>query len=495
MSDSSNHALEPQLESVGDGRFDRLLRVAMLLVLVAIPLRIVALGWMPRDDVRRHAAKAVSGREWNDILLLRPEVQVDLHPGWHALLGFAHRAGAATPQALAVLSVVGLAGLFLVLPTFWFRRAEAWLVALLAAALFEPTFFPRLLSGRPLVLAMTVLVALLLDWQRLGAARLPWVAAAAWSAVFALVSWAHGNWYLWLLPLAAFVLAGEARAARRLAACWVAGTLAGAALTGHPFTYLAQWLQTVFWSLGSHESMRQLATEFQPGQGAAALLLAVLLLFALRRGERRRALLADPAFLVALAGWVLGLAVSRFWSDWGLPALLVWGAREIELQLDERPLTSKSAVLLAGCATMALFLTLTGNRGDRWTASEEGRHLRYDDAAVRPWLPDAGGILYANSMGIFYDTFFENPGAPFRYAVGFEPGLMPADDLAIFRDIQSRNGADAAFLPWVAKLRPSDRLAVVRPGGPLPVLPGMEWTQPFAGLWLGRKVPPPAGGR
>lgn len=482
--------LEAAPDSDAGARLVRLLRIAIALVLVAIPLRIVALGWMPRDDVRRHAAKAVSGKEWPEILLLRPEAQLDLHPGWHTLLEWAHRAGATTPRALAILSVAALAALFLAVPAFRFRRAEAWVLALLAVAVLEPNFFPRLLSGRPLVLAMTVLVLLLLDWKRFRAEPGPRIGAAVWIAVFALVSWAHGNWYLWLLPLTLFFVAGERRAGLRIGGCWAAGTVLGAALTGHPFAYLAQWLSTVFWSLGSHDSMRQLATEFQPGQGAGALVLAVLILLAVRQGRGTGSVLRDPVYLVALAGWVLGLAVSRFWSDWGLPALLVWGAREIETILDRQPRRLASVLLVAGCATMALFLALTGNRGDRWAANEDGRHLRYDEAAIRPWLPDAGGVLYSNSMGIFYDTFFENPGAPFRYAVGFEPGLMPADELAVFRDIQRSGSADAAFQPWVARLRPSDRIAIARPGGPAPGIPELAWTEAFSGLWLGRKIAP-----
>ena len=108
---------------------------------------------------------------------------------------------------------------------------------------------------------------------------------------------------------------------------------------------------------------------------------------------------------------------------------------------------------------------------------------------VTLWLPAPGGILYANSMGLFYDTFFENPGAPFRYAVGFEPGLMPPDELAVLRGIQRSGGADAAFLPWVQRLRAADRIAVVRPGGPAPAIPGLAWREAIPGVWLGRHEP------
>ena len=475
-------------------RLVRLLKLAIVLVLLAIPLRIVALGWMPRDDVRRHAAKAVAGREWSEIVLLRPEARVDLHPGWHALLELAHRAGAETPRALAMLSIVALAALFLVAPTSWFRRAEAWVMALLAVALFEPSFFPRLLSGRPLVLAMGVLTLLLLDWRRFQPQR--GVAIRHHRLDPALRAGLLGARQLVPLAAAARRLLSRRRAARRAAHRRLLGG-------GNPRRR------------GSHRASDRLPLAVDrdrlpgrsdrttrcgssrpnssPDRGPPPSCSRCSTLIAIRRGAGERSWFADPVFLLALAGWVLGLAVVRFWSDWGLPALLVWGAREIEAELERRPLRLKAELLVAGFATLALFLSLTGNRGDRWSRDEEGRHLRYDDAAIRPWLPDAGGILYANSMGIFYDTFFENPRAPFRYAVGFEPGLMPPDDLAIFREISRQGGADAAFLPWVAKLTPADRIAVVRPGGPRPAIPGLEWTEAFSGLWLGKKsAPPPA---
>jgi hypothetical protein len=88
-------------------------------------------------------------------------------------------------------------------------------------------------------------------------------------------------------------------------------------------------------------------------------------------------------------------------------------------------------------------------------------------------------------MGVFYDTFFENPRADFRYVLGFEPGMMPPEELAVFREIQRTDRADAAFLPWASKLRPIDRLVVARPG-PAPQIASLEWHSPFAGVWIGR---------
>ena len=474
-------------------------RSGALLVLLAacalliVPLRVVGYGWLPQDDVRRHVAKAIADKPWSEILVLRPEARLDEHPGWHAVLGAVHRAGIETPRGLAVVSIVALAALFLVPPLFRFALPEAWLAALAVVALFEPAFYPRLLSGRPLVFAMAALALLAASWERLAARGKERLGNVGWTGVallFALVVWIHGNWYLWLLPLAAFLVAGERWLTARLAVALAGGSLVGAVLTGQPVAFLVQAVEHLFWSFGTSDETRQLATEFQPGTIGPALVLAVALLLVWRRGmpvaEKRSDLAADPLFLLAAAGWVLGLAVSRFWTDWGLPALAVWMARELEAAW--APYAAGVARRAAAVALTAavLVLAVTGNRGDRWSSLEGERHLRLDDPSLAGWLPQPGGILYSNSMGVFYDTFFENPRADFRYVLGFEPGLMPAEDLAVFREIQRSGKADEAFLPWAAKLRPIDRLVIARPGGAPPHLAGLEWVSPFAGVWIGR---------
>ncbi len=461
-----------------------LLRALALCMLLVVPLRVVAEGWLPKDDVRRHVAKAISGKPWTDIVLLRADARLDEHPGWHAVLGAVHRAGVESPRALADFAIVSLAALFLVAPLFCFAFPEAWLAALAAVALLEPGFFPRVLMGRPFVAAMALLALLLACWEKLRGERPPWLAWGALGAGFALVVWMHSSWYLWLLPLAAFVAAREWRVAMRIGAAWIAGTLVGAALTGSPRGYLAQAIAHLFWSFGSNERTRMLATEFQPGGAAAVTLLAAALLLLWRR--RPRAAWDDPAFLVAAASAVLGLFVARFWTDWGIPALLVWSARELEGAWMAHAADLRRRAGALAVAAAVLIAAVVTNRNDRWSDLSGERHLRLEDPALAGWLPDPGGILYSNSMALFYDTFFENPRAEFRYAVGFEPGLMPPADLAVFRDVQRRNGADEAFLPWVSKLQPADRLVVARQSGNAPQIPTLEWRSPFAGVWIGR---------
>ena len=81
-------------------RIGFLARALVVLSLALVPLRIVAQGFLPDDDVLRHAAKAVSGRAWSEVLVLRPEVTMDSHPGWHGLLSLVHQATGADAHAL-----------------------------------------------------------------------------------------------------------------------------------------------------------------------------------------------------------------------------------------------------------------------------------------------------------------------------------------------------------------------------------------------------------
>jgi hypothetical protein len=58
----------------------------VILVILAIPLKIIGYGFLPGDDALRHAAKAVSGKPWTDILVLGPSFRIDTNFGWHLLL-------------------------------------------------------------------------------------------------------------------------------------------------------------------------------------------------------------------------------------------------------------------------------------------------------------------------------------------------------------------------------------------------------------------------
>jgi hypothetical protein len=87
-------------------------------------------------------------------------------------------------------------------------------------------------------------------------------------------------------------------------------------------------------------------------------------------------------------------------------------------------------------------------------------------------------------MQFFYNTFYKNPRGDWRYMVGFEPALMPPDDLKIYRGIHIAEGSPDSYEPWVKKLRPEDRLAVSRASPP--AIPALEWKEAAREVWIGR---------
>lgn len=101
------------------------------------------------------------------------------------------------------------------------------------------------------------------------------------------------------------------------------------------------------------------------------------------------------------------------------------------------------------------------------------------------WAPGQGGVVYSNSMEIFYGMFYKDPGAPWRYILGFEPGIMPPEDLEIYRKIQKRPDP-SSFAPWVRKMRPADRLIVIHASDKAPKIEGLEWYDAGGYIWIGR---------
>jgi hypothetical protein len=85
---------------------------------------------------------------------------------------------------------------------------------------------------------------------------------------------------------------------------------------------------------------------------------------------------------------------------------------------------------------------------------------------------------------LFHQLFYRRPDASWRYMVGFEPGLMPPEDLAVYRDFMKRGTVDA-LAPWIARMRPPDRLVLLGPAASPPGTP-LEWKHLGGNLWAGR---------
>lgn len=465
---------------------------AVVLALVLVPVRALQQGWLPQDDARRHAAKAVSGKAWDEVLVLRPGAGVDQHRAWHAVLGAAHHATGAAAQDLVVLAVLALAWLFAIAPLACLRRPEAWAVALLLVSLTSPLFVSRWLSGRPLLFSMTLLAVLLLAWPRSPRRRALVLAAGGFAAAALL----HGAWYLFAVVPAAFLLARRPRQALQVAGCWLGGVAAAALASGHPIQLILSPLRHAAWSLSAGSPAPWRVAELQPSPPAPLLLALGLVALALlaesaalgaRLREVARAASREPSLVLAALGAALGTLSQRWWLDWGAPALAAWLALATQRVLEARAARAAPRLLVAAGAAGAIVIACGADAGGRWSSTLREPRLRAGDTALAGWLPEPGGVVYDERMADFYATFMENPHAPWRYQLGMEPALMPEEDLEIYRGVQ-RSGYDPASLqPWIERMRREDRMLLRWPDVRAPPLPRLEWKRVEADLWIGRK--------
>jgi hypothetical protein len=477
----------------------RVLRAAIwvtaIVILVALPLRIINFGFLPPDDALRHCAKVISGKSWQEIIVMRPEVTIDHNPGWHILLGWVHQLTGWNARSLVQFSVVSMFILFALSPLPWLRRPETWVAALTLVMLVFPYFAERSFVGRPLFVTMAATIILLLLWTRQPQAKIPKGTLIVSVLLMAISTWVHGSWYLLLLLPFSFLLARLWRKAIVLGLCWAVGTLLGAMLTGEPWTWLHQSALIPFWALGQNAPIDSLVGEFQPFSGGYPALIVVGAVFVWRKLTNRSfaPIGRDPVFWLAVTGWVLGFRVLRFWLDWGLPALALWLAFQFqELIEPKEPRTEPAGKGIAarfailGGAALLLLGSVASDRGGRWSQYADINALDASRPENAGWAPDPGGILYNVSLSVFYKTFFTNPHGDWRYILGFEPSFMLPEDLAVYQELWRTKNAIHACAPWVAKMKPADRLILT--GGPQirPAFPQLEWRYAAENTWVGR---------
>jgi hypothetical protein len=364
------------------------------------------------------------------------------------------------------------------------------MLTLIVSFIADRGLMMRLFLGRPYIFTMAVLVFILFAWTRFKEKRIPWWFFALNTLLIAASTWIHCLWHLLALPIFCFLLARQWRVAFVLSLSTIVGILLGASFTGQPLQFLIQTITHSLRSLSSFPLQRMLATEFYPSSGEVIMVITTLGIMAWRalRGRWDSRRINNPVFILALTGWILGLYVQRFWLDWGMPALLVWIAQEFDEALEEKiKRFSLKRVAIAGVIAITLFFITTSDINDRWTANLTAEYLSAENPKQAGWLPETGGIVYAADMTIFYQTFYKNPNAPWRYILGFEPTMMPEDDLEIYKKIYWNAGAPEAFKPWVEKMKPADRLIVKSSlMNPAKAIPELEWNQATKGVWIGR---------
>ncbi len=461
----------------------------VILVILAIPLKIISYGFLPGDDALRHAAKAVSGKPWPEILVVGPSFQIDHNFGWHFLLRQIYLGSHCNPEGLVLFTVVALFALINWSALPWLKRPEAWLIALIAVALTSDLWM-RFSLGRPFLVTMAGLLTILFAWQVHGASPPKWWTAAWMAAVISVCTFIHGVWYLWALPVAAFFLAGQLRWGLMLLVGWVAGTFLGASFTGHPFDSPYQAIVMASRAFGMHTTQRTLVGEFQPASGEifGLAILGSLMILRQLADLKARPLTANPAFWLACVAWVLSFKACRFTEDWGWPALMVLVAGDLQLLLQARfAADSLKRLALTGVLAAVAFLAITNDNGSRWTYNLTQQYLTTaEHPELKGWMPEKGGILYSAEMSIFYQTFFKNPNADWRYILGYEPGFMADEDFQVYHKVLWNFGDAKAYEPWVAKMRLPDRLVIRGARVAPPNIPQLDWEYGVSGIWIGR---------
>jgi hypothetical protein len=370
----------------------------------------------------------------------------------------------------------------------WLRRPEAWLAAILLCAVSNGAPL-RFLLGRPFTITSIAVMALLFLWQRHGSSPpRKWMLFFMISLV-TISTYVHGVWYLWVLPVAAFILAEQIRWGISLFFAWIIGVALGSLLTGHLINYPLQALKLLSMALGMHATTRTMASELMPGTGdvMSLLILGGLLVMRHLANLNGPSFLKNPAFWLAALTWVLAFKVTRFWGDWGLPALMVLLTCELEvLFINKMAATGFRRLLFVFGLAVATYLCLTGDVGSRWSATLSKPHLSADNPDLKGWLPEPGGVFYTAEMTLFFDTFYSNPHGDWRYLLGFEPTWMPKEDFETYHKILWNFGESKAYEPWVQKMKPADRLALSGGRSSPPQIPELEWNYGVSGIWIGR---------
>lgn len=461
--------------------------IAVIVILLLIPLKIIGYGYIAAGDARRHVAKVFTDKPYNEIIAFNGYYQTDQSPGWEWLLGLLHHQAGWSEEALMTFSVISLMLCVFYAPLTWLRRPEAWLAALLAQMIAIPEVMTRLSQARPFLITEGILIAILFAWSRPEEKNPSWPKIIFTFIGICLSTWMHGTWYLWILPIIAFLLAQQWRSAIWLTACTVVGILEGAFLTGKPIVFLMQQVWQVVVITREHLPQWMLVGEFRPSYGEfdTLVLLGCVYFWRWLQTGRPLQLFRDPVFCLLAISWILGFKGDRFWADWGVPAALVWLAMQFE-EILPSVCESSSLKRLTLCAMLAvpLFLHTTNDLDRRYTFNQNEIFLDAGDPALKGWLPEHDGIFYHAQMDFFYNTFYKNPQGDWRYVLGMEPAMMREDDLPILRQIQHYNYNPKAYEPWVKKMRPIDRLVIYGPSQP--DLPDLEWHNAIGNIWLGR---------
>jgi hypothetical protein len=342
-------------------------------------------------------------------------------------------------------------------------KPMAWVIGLLLAGIVYPGIITRLMLGRPFLLTGAVAIALFKLWQNMTDNNI-WSKKLLFSVVMiATAVWIHGSWYLLLLVPFAFFLAGQHRASIGILVSITLGTIIASIMTGAPLDFFRFHFIVPLRIFSENLLNRQLVIEFQSMRlPFSSLTICVLVVIALVQKCRFKLadLTVDPVFMLMVTGLLLGVNTRRFWLDWGLLAMILWLALKISDLIKNSD--SLASPRVRYCLTIffcvLLIFVYTHDAGGRFSNTSFFSAVQFDDPQLHGWEPGEDGIIYSDNMTAFYAHYYAYPNAKWKYAIGYEPVLMPEENLVVYRDILFHNRRDHSFEPWIKKMRPQDRI-------------------------------------
>lgn len=463
-----------------------LILVISAILLLIIPLKILSLGFAPQDDIRANCGVIASERSWGDFLVLNEETRISIHVGWLNLWKCFYGLTGRDKEFLLLGMVAIMFWVITLLPLFTLNRPEALLGGLFACFVADPDW-TRALLGRPHNFDMAFMLFFGLWWNRLRARSTPVAVMGILALLAGLASFSHAVFYLFVIPVAVTGIAGEWRVFRRLAVSILCGVTVGLLATGHAWDYTAQSIIHVYRTINTQLLERQLAMELWSNTMNMDIALVVILFLLWRQARHawKLQVVKSPLFLLCVLYWILGFKVTRFWNDWGSPAVIAWLTLELQSFLRRaQDSSSPGRIGLTLTLGLALFLFTTANVQDRWSNAATFETIDTAKPEQANLLPEPGGILYHPDMGLYNTLVYTYPHGRWKYILGEESSHMPEDDRAIFLNILYEKMAPGAFKPWVEKLRPQDRIAIYSRSRP--PFNQLLWANPIHTLWIGR---------
>lgn len=460
------------------------MRSVCFVLAVFTVMTILKLGYVPRDDAGRHAAKAVSTLEWNNILVMAQPQTIDVQWGWERLLKLFQHATNADVLTLIQLSVIGLFLTYIVTGSMFFRRPEAWLGAFCLASIVSSEY-DRFMFGRPFVITLTALTVILLTYANNRDSSPKLKHYAILTLAIGTATLLHGLWPFWIIPVAAFALARQWEWFKAIAVAWMLGTIGAACITGQPIDFIVQPIQMSWTAFHAYHYTLAKETELQPFTHLIGYPLSLIALILLNRCyfKTKDTIVNNPILWVCILCWCGGYAAYRFWVDWGLPAWIVLIALELQVTLEQPEFKRLPALLSAGLLSGLFFVSYTSDLEMRWSRNSSVPYPKIQTELSNGWEPGAGGIIYSADMMFFYYTIQKFPNANWKYITGYEPALMPKDDFHTYEEIVMNKHLITTYLPWIQKMRPIDRLVIM--SHTKPELSQLEWKE-CPGYWIGR---------